>query len=313
MKTKLSFLALPFCLGLALSFILGACSGDKGTNSPEPGTSSAAPTYSSPPLSSAVVITEIMFSDFGVDASTEYEKIILMGAVDAAATLPIVKLEFLGVQPAWVSFTGTLPSAHVSLTKAVIDLANPAIPCGTINIQVKACVDAACSAGKYGTSDSKTFEKPAYMCAASSSSITTLYSSSEVSWKFGGPQIVDVASGVPVAVGTATFTLSGDDGQPDMTVVGGTVRIAMSLGVDDDTVVPGKEYSSKETALGSTKPTTNMIGGGDGKEGVQNQDYYLIYLNDGSKYLLYFSKSAVAASWPNWPKMCTYWLATQSP
>lgn len=308
MKTKFSFLAQPLCLGLALAFILIACTSGK-TDEPDPSsTSGGGVSNVPPPLSSAVEIPEVKFDGFGVDATSQYEKVSLMGTANGSAAVPIVKVEFLGIQSSWISFSPTLPSPIVKLANAVIDLSNSAIPCGTHNIQVKACLDQGCSAGKFGTSEVKTFEKPAYMCAVSSSSIT-LSSSSKTPWKFGQPTVAEVSLGESVSIGTGSFKLSGDDTQPDIQVVGGKIRETV-VPDSDDGIVPGNAYSSEESprGLGSTPPTSSDLG----DLGVQKGDFYLIYLNSGDKYLVRFTPAG-GVSWANWPKTCTYWLATQSP
>ncbi|MCL1955686.1 MAG: hypothetical protein FWF63_00055 [Fibromonadales bacterium] len=317
MKTKLSFLALSLCLGIVLTFVLAACS----TNDPVQGSgssSSAGATHT--PSSNVDNPGVVEIRNFELDATTSSDKIYISGKVEATKANPIVRIEFITTGSGWVSFddkpvTGpiTLPGvSSVQLSDARIDLMNPSIPCATHYLTVKACIDEKCSAGKF-TQESKQFTKPEMLCALSSSG-GEVSSSSEAVWVFAPPSPdAEVPLNGSVQVGSGSFKLSGDEGQPDMEVFGGKVRPVVALGTDD--VEPGKSYSSKESLLGSTPATaiklSNIRCGGDPCV-VQNGDYYLIYLDGGDKYLVQFKK-APGHTWPDWPKACTLWRATVSP
>jgi len=310
MKTKLSFWTLPLCLGTALALALAGCTGDSGNNSPPPAGGNSG--GNTPPMSSTITSEEVKFSEnFAI--TVEYETVRITGTINAAKKDPLVKLEFLIANGSgWLTYqgkpvTGTISysvSDSISLVRlsdAEIDLNNSAIPCGTHNMTVNACSSTNRCSNRNGS-----FEKPAYMCAVSSSG-TELSSSSEAVWKFGPPQFIDVSLNVSATLGAGSFVLSGDDGQPSIEVFNGKIRYANAVGADE--VVPGTAYSSKENYLGSQAPTSSKL---SDDEGVQNGDYYLIYLNDGNKYLLQF-KPKTGTPWPSWPKSCTYWIATESP
>jgi len=312
MKTKLSFLALPLCLGMVLALVLAACSdGGKSPNGPQPSLSSSGGVVYQP--SSEVKNEQVVFSEnFGV--SVEFETVVLTGTISSPQTAPIVRLEFTTSQAGWVSYKGTLVNGPISvntplvkLNDAEIDLKNPNIPCGVPqNLSVKACLDANCSPNKYSTRNGS-FEKPAHLCAALSSSAGAPSSSSSAVWKFGQSTVVDALSGTPITIGTGSILLYGDNStQPDMKVTNGKIRRAGAI--EDDDVIPGKAYSSDESVgLGTSIPTLDKL---DGDDGLQNGEYYMVYLNDNSRYLVQFTPKT---TWGAWPKTCTYWLATESP
>jgi len=306
MKTELSFWKLPLCLGMALVFALAACTSESDNPPPPstPGTSGGGV-----PMSSEVVSEEAKFTNF--DVIREYETVSITGTISAATKDPLVKVEFITNGSGWVSYKGnpvigpiTPSEADAVLFKladAMIDLNNTVIPCATHNITVNACTSTGKCSNKNGS-----FEKPAYLCQSSSSG-TELSSSSEAVWIFGSPQFADVSINVSTPLGAGSFVMSGDDGQPSIEVFNGKIRYANAVGADE--VVPGTAYSSKENYLGSQAPTSSKL---SDDEGVQNGDYYLIYLNNGDKYLLQF-KPKTGTPWPSWPKSCTYWKATESP
>jgi len=311
MKTKLS-LVLPLCLslGLVLTFVLAACSGSTSVP-PDSTSSSGGAVYHPSSDVQAPGIVEIR----SFEVTTYGEKVYLTSSIEGSKEEPIVKVEILTTQPGWISYNDLggnpktfSPGVKTITLNAEVDLNEASIKCSDNphSITVKACIDQACSPGKYAT-ETGTFEKPGYLCVLSSSG-GALSSSSEAAWVFGAPQFNDVSLNSPVSIGSGSFKLTGDDdGQPDMEVTNGKIRLATSLGVDDESVVPGKSYSSKENALGSSVPASSKL---EGEYGVQNKEYYLIYLNDGNKYLVQFEGKP---KWIDWPKKCTYWLATESP
>ncbi len=310
MKAKLSFLALPLCLGLVITFVLAACSSETTTDNSQGGNSSE----SSNNYLSSDVKADGTVDIYGFAVETSGSKVYISGNVEGSIEEPIVRVEVLGLQPSWISYNseGSNPKTYSPGVKTVsidieLDLTQSSIECGKdYAVTLKACIDANCSAGKFATK-SGTFKKdPAYFCATSSAGGTPLSSSSEISWVFGGPQFADVPVNTSIPLGSGSFKLTGDDqleAQPVITVSGGTIRRAESLGGDDD-VVPGKAYSSRENVLGSKVPSGST-------EDVQNQELYIVYLSGGNKYLLQFTKGA--ESFASWPKKCTYWLATESP
>jgi len=314
MKTKLSFLALPFCLGLVLTFVIAACSSGGGSG-PEPGKSSGSTGGPSLNLSSEQSGEKIDFSDdFEVYVSNEL--VLMKGTIDATSKEPIVRLEFItqngSSQPGWVKYkddpvTGplTVSTPFVKLNDVEIDLNNESISCGSHSITIKACTDPNCPAGKVASRNGS-FVKPEQMCV-SSSSAGAPSSSSEAVWVFGAPQSGDANYNSSITVGSGSVKLIGadeHDTQPDVEVSGGKIRRVDA--VEDDDIVPGKPYSSKKGAFGSDPATSSNLQ----DEGLQQDDYYLIYLSGGDVYLIQFSKKTI---WPEYPKTYTIWRATEHP
>lgn len=193
MKTKLSFLALPFCLGLVLTFVIAACSSGDSPNGPSNSSNSnsgGGNSYSRPP---DVDDAEVVFSS-NFDVVVEGNLVVFTGNVDGSSKDHIVKLEFLtnGKAQGWVTYkddpvTGpiSMDISTVVLSKAEIDLTNSAIPCGTHSVTVGACIQSGKCSQK-----SKDFTKPESMCAVSSSDAAPS-SSSEAVWVFGDPTYGD--------------------------------------------------------------------------------------------------------------------------
>jgi len=300
MKTKLSLLALPLCLGLALTLALVACGSDGPTNS-TPSSSSGLP----PPLSSEVSNPEVKISDdFAVSVTYEIGDII--GKIDGSGNNPITKIEF--TPSGWVQTRNiTLPSPSINLTgKADIDLTNSSIQCGKPQtIQVQACAEKICS------SKNATFEKPAYLCEPSSSSGAS--SSSEAGWRFGPPTNANIDKlNDDVNIGSAgSFILRSEDnnpkdGTPDMVVTGGKVRsvVSQNLISEKNGQIPTTTYSAAD--LGKNVPASNVS-----DEPATDESYFLVYFDNGDKYLVYFERGG--SRWSEWPKKCTYWKAIESP
>jgi hypothetical protein len=304
MKAKLSFLALPLCLGLVLTFVLAACSSGGGTNGSGGSSSNSNTVYSSE------IAPEGTVDIVGFNVQTQGERVYITATIEATKDEPIVKLEITGIPMNWLSYSNLgefQRGVKTFILDAEIDLNEPSIKCSDNphKFTVKACINDACGPQKYTFKEGE-FNKPDYLCNLSSSG-GAVSSSSEAVWMFGAPQFSDIVFNNPVTVGSGSVKATGDEGQPDIEVSNGKIRHVMSLGVDDDEIVPGKSYSSKESALGSKPAETSKL---DGDDGMQNKEYYLIYLNDGGKYLIRFDAKT---SWPDWPKRCTYWLATESP
>jgi hypothetical protein len=298
MKTKL-YLALP-CLGLVLALVLAACGGDSGTNNMGgPSSDSGAP-YAP---SSEVKSDSVVIDGFGTEL--EGDRVSIVGKIFGTPANPIVIVEF---SPAnWFSSEISLPTPTVTLGGRVyIDLDNPSITtCGKLPISVKACIDMACKT--YSTKNSE-FDRPQSYCNSSSSG-ADISSSSEAVWRFGeATPIADIPLNASISIGSGSFRLSGDDGQPSITVTGGTVRATGLSMIGDDTPVPGTPYSSRENVLGSSVPTSSVFG--NDNEGVQNKDYLLIYF--GSTIYLLRLEAKSGSPWPT-AKQGTYWLATEHP
>jgi len=297
MKAKLSSLAVSLCvcLGLVLTLMIAACTEDT-PNNPSGGTSSGIeqPMSSAPPLPG---ILEIQ----GFDIMVSGENIYLVGNVVATRAEPIVKLE---ITPSnWVSYNAELPSARFELVNVKVDFEK--VPCKSDNyFTVKACLDAGCSKDKE-YHETKYFEKPNYHCETSSSGGAELSSSSESSWVFGAREEAELPANTEVSIGGAKITLKTDDAeldaQPSIRVNNGTIRRVESICGDDD-IQTGKSYSS--TCIGSTNPSATS-------EDWQNQEYYLIYIYGGDKYLIRMESSdGTPSTVARWPKKCTYWKAT---
>jgi len=308
MKAKLSFLSLPLCLGfLVLTFALAACSGSSNNSSGgESSDSQGGVNYSSAQASEGTI--EIV----RFEVQTSGEKVYITSTIEATKEEPIVKLEIQGIPANWISYSnlGDFQSGAKTFTlDAEIDLNEPSIKCSDNphSVTVKACIDQGCGPQKFRF-ETGTFNKPDYLCNALSSG-SGISSSSEAVWVFEAPQFSDISFDSPVTIGSGSIKATGNEGQPDLEVSNGKIRFPTSLGTDDDNVVAGKAYSSKVNALGSAVPSTSKLYADDG-EGMQNKGYYLVYLNDGSKYIVRFDAKT---NWPDWPKRCTYWRASESP
>ncbi len=301
MKAKLSFLMSALSLGLVIALVFVACSNETN-NPPANGDTSSNSNGSVPPDVNNDGVVD--FTQFSVSPSGE--KVYISATIEGTFDEPIVKVEFLGIPSSWISSEPyTLPSKNVRLN-SVIDLNEKSMDCKQYSVQVKACIDDACSEKKMAAK-SGTFTKPDYMCGTSSAGGSGVSSSSESPWVFEAPRVVDVPVNTSIEIGSGSIKLTGDadlDAQPDITVIGGTIRRPTAIG--DDDVIVGKEYSSSDKYLGSTAPSANT-------EVAQNYEYYLIYLSDGSKYLLQFLKGDNASSFASWPKKCTFWKAAKFP
>jgi len=321
MKTKLSFLALPLCLGLALTFVLAACSSGSGSK-PDEGNSSNSNNGGTPYSSN--VQDEDGFITFdpddpsiGVDRMGN--KYYLQGTISSPNRVPIKKLEFITTGSGWISYKDEpvtrpidLDVNYIYLVDAEINLTNSSIPCGTHRFTVKVCLDAACSTGKFGTKNG-TFEKPAdEFCLSSSAGGGGVSSSSEVKWRFGTKETASVGDGGSRSIGSASITLkdekvNGAD-TPYMTVTNGRVRYA-GINFDIDSFVNGYpqsniDYPNNIFHLESSQTKTD----------VQINEYYLIITNSGDKYLVRVEpRDGPDGAQSLWPKVVHYWKAEGGP
>jgi hypothetical protein len=309
MKTKLSFLALPLCLGLVLAFALAACGGDSG-NSPGASSSSGGAVFSP---SSEVVSDNVYFDDtFGTYDGTTYGTVDIVGRIHGSVKSPVVRLEFS--PPGVVYYEGTLATGPITVSApsivltghAYIDLESPSLQtCGTVDFGVKACINESCSGEGAVATKNGQFQRPQTFCNSSSSGEVS--SSSEVVWKFSAPNPVNFAQNANIQIGSAGYVkLSGDDGQPDITVTNGKIReagVGNYIG-DEEYPTPGIGYPTT-SFFGSAVPTAS-------EAVAQNRLYFLIYFSNNEKYLIRF-EAKQGSNWFDWPKQGTYWQATESP
>ena len=335
MKAKLSFLAplmnrglaMPSCFGLVITLVLAACGGDSPTKPDQGSGGNSSAGGVQPPKDAG----DVKIDGFAI---TPYEKkVVIDGTVYATIDNPIVKVTFSipGGNNSWIKYQReTLPSNGVvnvneqktfDLNDAEIDLRQEDIPCGTpitVNVEVRSKLDSVARNGG-------TFTKP---CALTPSSVVEVSSSSVASWVFGAPTPGEAYGDIAYPIGSGQFTLlSGEGGtdvvdQPDLKITGGKIKLATpcneqrgsSAGPEGD-VYPGEPYSSKENCLGNTPATDEKLSqvGGEGL-GVQQGDYYLIYLDDNSNsvYLIFFTKKE-GQSFTRWPIKYIYWPATGKP
>jgi len=312
MKTKLSFFALPFCLGLVLSFVL-AC-GDSGGD--EPATSSPSNARSSSSAPPDVTVDGVEFGDFTnsyVDGSKYYiiGSILATGGKDAR----IRWLKFTTSAGA-VMYNNSKASADYMQTNAgtiqlsglnsYIDLEDASIECKEQSVTIYACADE-----EKKTCGNKTYKytKPSSLCVASSSSGTLSSSSEEKKWKFEASKQVTVPKideTVSLDDNSVAFKLTGDEGTPalEITSSGGKVRPATLCGTDDEPV-PGKTYESFGTnsdCLGDEIPSESSVD-------VSFLEFYMIY-SGNKRYLVQFTRENRDKTWP---RICTYWKATEFP
>jgi len=339
MKTKLSFLAPALlsrglapalCFGLVIALVFAACGGDSPNGSKSSNSNSGG--YSSLGNIDVPGVVEID----GFDVVTEEKKVTIHGRACGTKDDPVVKVTYSISSPGklgWISYGGAPLAGSISNesqcfdprdgdSDVKIDLRNDDIPCGTdfyINLE------AVNKSGVKASRDGKPFRRADSFCAMGNSSGVEISSSSIASWKFGGPTAGQAFGDTPYDIGSGKFTLlSGEGGtdvvdQPDLKITGGKIKLATpcndqgtSAGPNGD-VHPGEPYSGKETCLGNTPATDEKLSqvGGEGL-GVQQGDYYLIYLDGGSIYLIFFTK-VEGQSFSKWPIKYIYWPATEHP
>jgi len=315
MKTKLSFLALPFCLGLVLAFMLSACDSGGGGNKDEKSSSSAGG-GSNPTPSSEKDNASINWDPDPPEISISNDKLRIRGKIIAIGKeANIVKVKFS--PSGWVEYDGSLTEAtqtFILTGNTVVDLTNSAIPCGSKqNITIEACLTDDCKASSLRNVP---FEKE---CAISSSETTAPSSSSaKAVWKFGAPDTKEVRANKDVELGSGKFKLVGDDdmeSQPAIQVTGGRVQSVIALCDDEcDDVEVGKAYEAysgrdSEDHLGTEAPKGSSfepvyIGS------IRSEFYLLVIGSD--KYLLAF-EAGPSGDVSKWPKKCIIWKATESP
>lgn len=332
MKAKLSFLALPISMGLAMIFVLAAC----GSGSP-----TAPPPGGNIPGSSFVPSSDsnsggIAISGFSVEVYDGTDKVTIQGIASYKETDRIARIKFEGLDnhPSWISYDGNPVPANGTInindppqksfnfdSKYIeIDLNNEAIECDkNYNVQVTVWTKADSAANASGT-----FKKPSYMCNKSSSGGAGV-SSSSVGWKFGQPtsgKIPTASVNTNIPIGSGSFTVLQQDlafdvvDQPDLRINGGKLRWPVSPcgGVIDDNIVPGVIYPQREGStecLGNTPATATKLSDLE-DTGISKGDYFLVYLDGGSVYLLFFAGEG-GGSMTKYPIEYKYWLAEEHP
>jgi len=332
MKTKLSFLALPLCLGLLLTFVFAACSDDSNDdNGGGASSNSSGPTP--PPTSAGQQGNSIKFDNppFGLDEQ-EGDKINLKGKVTGTSAVKIKKLEF-GIKPSvsnWlygynpdkdkyelVSGSVTIEAVGVSLNDYYIDLTGfSPNTCGQFEVWVKAYGGEG-TALDTATSPIKTFTRANSYCSGSSSSqgFQAPSSSSESGWKFGGDHAQkDISWNTSFTLGSGSIKLTGDpasETQPGLEVEKGKIVIEpISLAPVQGEISTTREYTSKELFTAGNNAASKL----PDDSGIQLFYYYIIYFDGGDKYAVQFSsKTGDDNNWGAWPKKIEYWKATISP
>jgi len=338
MKAKLSFLVLPLsrglvpalCFGLMIILVLAACGSGNPTN---PGSGSSSPSGGG--TSSGGVPGVIVFSsDFDVYTEGKYVKI--SGYVNATRGDPIVKVSFSFIgdgKLSWIEYYGDsengkpLDGSTITVDdqkdfplSSQIKLSNDEIQCDkTYSISIEAWTESGARAGDGGTFKKEGSE----LCFVEPSSGSQPSSSSVASWVFGEPTEGQVRGETATPIGSGTFTLKQDMSdpgmvdQPNIQIVGGKIRGTVTVCNDDQTisagtdgnVIPGFAYSSKNDCLGSTPATSTNLGE---EEGLQPRDYYLVYLDDGNVYLLFFT-AGEGGGVSRYPLKYIYWRAAEHP
>jgi len=318
MKTKLYFFALPFCLGLVLTLVFAACSGDDGGGGSGSSSNSSNPGYSSAPPDKEV--DGIEFGDF----SSSYDdgsKFYIIGQIKAKGK--DANILWLKFEPASVvTFNNSKANGYMdTITTTIslglnsyVDFEDQSIKCGSQSVTIYACAD---EGQKTCGNKSVSFTKPSSFCAQSSSSAPPSSSSEAKKWKFEASKTVTISrmdETVSLDNNSVAFKFTGDDeATPDLIVTsgGGTFRPVVSFCGGDDEPVAGKEYvaydeKSNAECLGDAIPTSNKSPEG---EGITMREFYFIY-SGNNRYLLQFTREDRSKTWP---KICTYWKATESP
>jgi len=312
MKTKLSFLALPF-LGLVLTVALVACGSDGGGGTTHEGNSSGS-NNPLPPVES----DSLKFEGLKIDEEPDDEGIIkIRGFIRAiGAETRIVKLEFSAQNTSWISYNGNpvngaitgLSEKQIVLGSSTeINLKNPSMACGgPYNVNIKACTD---NSGKFcAVSEAVSFSKPDSYCRSSSSAVTEVSSSSEAGWKFGSEQAKSAENGGPVTIGSGAFTLQSTEEAISVNLSGGcNIRDLGAISFLDGDQFPrdGKTYNRPFAVIG---PAESRIAD------LSSKVYYLIYCGE-DKYLIWFllMDRDSGLGFDTWPKPVKYWPVTESP
>jgi len=345
MKAKLSSLALPLsrglvlalCFGLVMTLVLAACGGGNSPNGPSTSSDSSGGT------SSAGSTNPDAIKINGFEATLEEKRVVIDGVVNATTADPIVRVTYSisggTATLSWISYNGSPLTGPITflpdetrrsfdLNDAKIDLRKEEIKCG---VTYTVSVVAVTNSGQTASSGPGTFVKPDALCETGPSSGSQPSSSSSVAnWVFEGPIDGQAYARVAYPIGSGSFTLLTDDDaiatntvdQPDIQIVSGAIRGSVVPCKDDGTsagengdVHPGEPYSSRGyPCLGSNRATSTNLSqqGSDGDEGLQLKNYYLVYLNDGNVYLLFFTIGD-GGSKTKYPLKYIYWRATEKP
>jgi len=349
MKAKLSSFALPlnrglalaFCLGLVITLVLAACSSDSPTKNKEPDPNNPGGTSSGSGGTVGVIDVD------GFEVKNYYpdsKRVVIEGTFIATPDDPIVKVTYSisggDSKLSWISYdrsplTGPITvneQRSFDLNDAVINLNNEEIKCGiTYSINVTANT----KSGKGTAYGNGTFEKPSGLCSVANSSAVEISSSSMASWKFGAPTEGQAWPRMSYNLsGSGSFKLLTDDesvqanqvDQPDIEITGGKIKGPVTpcvegtgtsagpsgnINKDSDGNYYSATYSSEKDCLGSTPATHSNLSQIEGG-GLQGREYYLIYLNDGSAYLLFFTDGE-GGSLTKYPLKYITWPATEKP
>jgi len=333
MKTKLSFLALPPCLGLALIFALAACGGGGGSGDGDSSSSGGNSGNLSSQETDAQLIFDVDDPPNDIYPNLGSDKIELLGSFNAGSLDPIVKLEFF---PSGVvsyngnivnsAITSNLPNSgtFISLTNqdTYVDL-KKVTGCGQKEVDVRACLADKDGKTNRCTSYKYKYERPDSYCATSSSGGGgARSSSSEAMWKFGqkqGPLSVQKNTETEIPGFSVKFTLkdpAGDVGVGvDISISGGKIRwTEASYNAESDKSGFTGEYPEPNHAYPNsifrsmTGPSENMS--------IPNLDeYHLLTANSGNdKYLIRIEpRDGPGQSPGDWPKKVYYWKVEDGP
>jgi len=316
MKTKLSFLVLLLCWGVALTLALAACGGGTSTSEESSSSKGGGPVN----LSSAVTSTQIVKDGFGINPNYNSDKIELEGIFTASAADQILTLEFNPA--AWVKYDKpTLPKISISLTNydAVVDLTNNDIPCARNNkVGVIACAKKIenqenCSSHNFE------FDRPDSYCSSASGGGAPPSSSSQATWKFGsrgGPLSANKDASLSIPNFSPTFTLS-DPGVPGIqagiSVSGGNIRNTnVNYNIENSNIgFDGYPES------GTSYPNSifrYMDGPSQSKDIEVLNDYFIISTTSGDRYLIRVEPKDGPGGTPDpWPKKIYYWKVEEGP
>jgi hypothetical protein len=329
MKTKLSFLALALCLGLALTFALAACTGGSGSHEEESSSSRGG----NVPMSSDVADAQLIFTvddpPNDIYANFNSDRIELLGIFSAGNADAMKTLEF--IPSGWVKYNGNEVNSKITIPESkntylnlsnedafvYLDNKNLGNDCGKKEVQVKACLEnkdnkERCTSHKYE------FNRPESYCATSSAGGAS--SSSAAAWKFGskeGPKSAALNSKIEISGFSASFTLTDPDipgVQANISVSGGNVRytnVNYTLDGDPDNgfndyPVPNKSYPSNLFK--------NMTGAQSSMDIEGLNEYYIITASSGNdKYLVRIEYKTGSSNPTEWPKTIYYWKVLEGP
>lgn len=328
MKTKLSFLALPLCLGLMLAFVLAACGGDSGSGGGgdgEKSSSSYTQNYSKAEDPTVNIPLDVLNVTCDPEGKCTIPGFInAMGSDTATGVANLIQsVTFNAENVSWFSdkdgrplsgpITPNIKSVKLS-SYASVDITRTEIPCGEHKFTVTACTDAAKK--KCGNVEGSFVKPDSYCRSSSSGGAEASSSSSEIMWVFGDEQQKTFKYGeIQTISDNVKFQLVNVEDGSDGYIKAERGSIRSLLGVPcndmfDDTPNtsgyprPGVGYPNRKfSSLGNPTPILTV------EAGFIRTCYNLICSeNETEKYLIMLDEVSGSDSW-----QARYWKVVTGP